>query len=120
MLGQAAVPEQIIDLQPAQLSPEQCNAEGRLSEADGFSHSKTDEAARKSLASLGKNGVRHVGWLRAGNMRQPVSVLADGRLIIYRDNGMTDLVLMQARKTKSAVCLMFRYTSDTSVRRCQC
>lgn len=118
MLGQAAVPEQIIDLQSAQLSSEQCNAEGRLSEADGFSHSKTGEAARKSLAPLGNNGVRHVGWLRAGNMRQPVSVLADGQLIMYRDNGMSDLVLMQVRK--SAVCLMFRYTSDTLVRRCRC
>ena len=109
MLGQAAVPEQIIDLQPAHLPPEQCNAEGRLSEADGFSHSKTGEAARKSLASLGNNGVRYVGWLRAGNMRQPVSVLAEGELIIYRDNGTSDLVLI----CKSTVCLMLRYTSDT-------
>ena len=32
-------------------------------------------------------GVSHVGFLRAGAARQVVAALADGQLLVYRENG---------------------------------
>ena len=83
VLGQPACKESVLDLKPEKPSAQYCAVDS----ADTLSNSQTCETAGKDVSELSNNGVKHVGWLRAGNMRQPVAVLADGQLFIYRENG---------------------------------
>lgn len=90
VLGQPATLDAILKLQPVKLSPPQCGTEDKLAHADATSTDSSKaapEAALTSFSTFSNSGVQHVGWLRAGNMRQPVVVLEDGTLLIYRENG---------------------------------
>ncbi len=48
-----------------------------------------DECNSTDVAEVieGIEGVTHVGLLRAGSARQVVAALADGQILLYRENG---------------------------------
>lgn len=86
VIGQPAFKEMVLDLQPAKLSPQRCDAD-EDPDTDATSTGIENTKAKTTLASFSSVGVEHVDWLRAGNMRQPVAALADGTLLVYRENG---------------------------------
>ena len=74
-------------LQPAKDSVDSIPASSHTSSSSDLTSSERLDECGNTANGAEVTGVTHVGLLRAGSVRHVVAGLADGQLLMYRENG---------------------------------